>query len=322
MEDQQSHWTILWTVSFYKLLIILLVRIFIFSFLQWDECTTRVESELTDVRGQLQCSIISLFFHQALTTLRNSTPDLFSHIVISSPEQFLQHVHLDLLPAIREISSIPIIIMPGSSIPGTSHSGLNLRPQHEMSQFCSHSDVLYVRHTGELITQLALVIPRIISENDVIWPKMGDVISSNQSRMHYTIGERLAEGSYAVVHLCEDYFQQPFVMKIQKPHRCKTLVETDWNKERDFLQTVNHPNTIRLYDAFVYNNLYYYVMERADGTLRSLLDEHSKNRTGLPFETFINFAGQLLSGLCHIHKKKIIHRDLQVCFHIYFRRRL
>ena len=278
---------------------------------QWDESTTCVESEIQQVRNQLQCSIISVYFHQALQTLRNSSPDLFSHVVLASPEQYMAHAQFELLPALREITNLPVMVVPASPVPGAPHPGsLSMLP----GQFSSQSDVVYVRHINELINQLALVIPRIISENDVIWPNTGDVISSNQSRMHYTIADRLAEGSYAVVHLCEDYFRQPFVMKIQKPHRCKTLVETDWNKERDFLQTVNHPNTIRLYDAFVYNNLYYYVMERADGTLRSLLDDQAKRSPGLAFDTFVNFARQLLSGLCHIHKKKIIHRDLQVCF--------
>ena len=214
---------------------------------------------------------------------------------------------MELLPVLRSVTTLPILVVPGNVSQGYQHMGLGI-----VGQFASLSDVSYVRGIDELINHLALVIPRIISENDVIWPKPGDIISSNQSRMHYTIGQRIAEGSYAVVHLCEDYFRQAFVMKIQKPHRCKTIVETDWNKERDFLVSMNHPNTIRLYDAFVYNNLYYYVMERADGTLRGLLEDQNKTNIPLLFETFVDFAGQLLSGLCHIHKKKVIHRDLQV----------
>ena len=279
------------------------------SAVQWDDGITAVtEGEIKKLRRQLQCSVISILFSQAVSTLQNCSQELFSHVILTIPQQYLAHAQQDLLPTLRSVTSLPILVAPGKLVNGTRMNVMNMLP----GQFAALNDVAYVRGIDELINHLALVIPRIISENDVIWPKPGDIISSNQSRMHYTIGQRIAEGSYAVVHLCEDYFRQAFVMKIQKPHRCKTIVETDWNKERDFLVTVNHPNTIRLYDAFVYNNLYYYVMERADGTLRSLLDEQNKSGKPLPFETFVDFAGQLLSGLCHIHKKKIIHRDLQV----------
>jgi len=262
---------------------------------------------MQQVRLQLECNVITTVFPQAISTLRFSGPDLFTHVIISVPQAFIGRAQHELIPALRGVCASPILVVPGNVLHGMEQQG-----SIGGYNFVSFPDVSYVRSIDELVNHLALIIPRIISENDVIWPKPGDIISSNQSRMHYTIGQRVAEGSYAVVHQCRDYFHQIFVMKIQKPHRCKTIVETDWNKERDFMSTVNHPNTIRLYDAFVYNNLYYYVMERADGTLRSLLDEHSNNRTTLPFDTFINFARQLLSGLCHIHKKKIIHRDLQV----------
>ena len=252
--------------------------------------------------------MITTFFTQALSTLQYSSPDLFTHVILSSPPDFTAHAQHELLPALRGVCSNPILVVPGTPLPGLVLPGA----VHIPGQFSSLADVAHVRSIDELINHLALVVPRIISENKVIWPKTGDIISSNQSRMHYTIGRRVAEGSYAVVHECCDYFRQTFVMKIQKPHRCKNIVEEDWNKERDFMESVNHPNTIRLYDAFIYNNLYFYVMERADGTLRSLLEEHMANRTTLPFDRFISFAGQLLSGLCHIHKKNIIHRDLQV----------
>src|SRR3990167_6545006 len=172
--------------------------------------------------------------------------------------------------------------------------------------------LVYVHTINELIKQLALVIPRIISADQTIWPKPGELISSDKSLMHYTVKQKLAEGSYGFVHLCEDFFKQIFILKIQKTSRTKEIVERDWEKERDFMQEVEHPNIIRLYDAFVYNNLYYYVLERADGSLRNLLEENHKKNTPFDLDTFMDFAAQLLSALCHIHKKNIIHRDLQV----------
>lgn len=140
--------------------------------------------------------------------------------------------------------------------------------------------------------------------------------------MLYTIGNTIAEGAYAIVQECTDYFQQPFVVKIQKPQREKKLVEGDWKRERDIISSLNHPNIIRLYDAFIFNNLYYFVLEQAQGSLRQIIlhperanivpikTEFSDN--GFPSSIVLQIFSQLLSAVCHIHKKKIIHRDLQV----------
>lgn len=62
-----------------------------------------------------------------------------------------------------------------------------------------------------------------------------------------------------------------------------------------------------MYDAFVYNNLYYLILEKADGNLR----EHITKSGYIGNETeVIGIAGQILSGLEHIHNKGIIHRDV------------
>jgi len=140
--------------------------------------------------------------------------------------------------------------------------------------------------------------------------------------MYYTIGNVIAEGAFALVCKCTDYFGQPFVVKIQKPQREKKLVKTTWKVERDFMVSINHPNVIRLYDAFIYNNLFYYVLEEAQGSLRDLIKDPSKpgvvppvSQFGipvLPIDIVMLFTSQILSALCCIHKNKIVHRDIQV----------
>lgn len=147
-------------------------------------------------------------------------------------------------------------------------------------------------------------------------------VASDETLMYYTIGTVIAEGAFAIVCKCTDFFGQPFVVKIQKPQREKKLVKTTWKAERDFMLSLNHPNVIRLYDSFIYNNLYYYVLEEAQGSLRDLIKDPSKigvtpqvSQFGipvLPFDFVMQFTGQILSALCSIHKNKIVHRDLQV----------
>lgn len=75
-----------------------------------------------------------------------------------------------------------------------------------------------------------------------------------------------------MVHECKDFFGQPFVLKIIKPQRSKRQIEEDFRKERGFLSKVLHPNVTQMYDSFSHNNLFYYVLERAEGSLRDLLE--------------------------------------------------
>jgi hypothetical protein len=167
---------------------------------------------------------------------------------------------------------------------------------------------IWVQSIESLIESLSLSIPRKIDEYSVIWPNVGDRVSSDQLKMFYTIGYKLAEGNYAVVHRCTDFFNQEFVVKIQKTKQSKDKIEKNWKSEKKLMLSVNHPNVIKLYDAFIYNNLYYYVLEKAEGTLREKLEKGFI----FNFPEIVDFSCQILSGLCHIHHKQIIHRDLQV----------
>ena len=114
------------------------------------------------------------------------------------------------------------------------------------------------------------------------------------------------------MHRCTDFFNQEFVVKIQKTQQSKDKIEKNWKSEKKMLLSVNHPNVIQLYDAFIFNNLYYYVLEKADGTLRDRLDPAKGVNFSLP--EIVDICCQILSGLSHIHQKQIVHRDLQVRF--------
>ena len=53
---------------------------------------------------------------------------------------------------------------------------------------------IWIQSVEALIDSLSLSIPRRIEDNVVIWPKLGDKVSSDQSKMFYTIRSKLAEG--------------------------------------------------------------------------------------------------------------------------------
>lgn len=144
-------------------------------------------------------------------------------------------------------------------------------------------------------------------ELQVVWPQIGSVVYSEATKVKYTITGRLGEGGYAHVFRCTDFFGQSFVMKILKTFKPKHETEAEWQKEARFLLSLRHPNIIQIYDMFEHLGLYYLIVEECHGSLRQLVEQ-----TGaLPVNDVIAIAGQMLSGLHHIHSHSVIHRDLQ-----------
>jgi len=133
-------------------------------------------------------------------------------------------------------------------------------------------------------------------------------IQNNDGVPYFFVDQYFAEGNYGLAYLCHDAFGQEFVLKCLKTIRPPEELKNDWEKEKEMLHGLTHPNIIGLYDAFVHDQYYYLVMEKADGSLREYVTKYgnlSNNRV-------IEIGGQILSAINHIHSKNIIHRDLHV----------
>jgi len=115
----------------------------------------------------------------------------------------------------------------------------------------------------------------------------------------------IGEGSFGVVYSCQDLFGQEYILKCLKNF---SAVEADWNKEQNILFSLFHPNIIRIFDAFQFEDYYYLVMEKADGDLRSYLAKNGK----LSSAEVIHIGAQIFSALAHIHSQNVIHRDLHI----------
>lgn len=113
----------------------------------------------------------------------------------------------------------------------------------------------------------------------------------------YFIGNKLGGGNFGVVHDCKDGFERDFVAKQIRPNRKKEELEAEWAKEVQFLFSLNHPNIVRLFDAFQYDDRYYMIMERCAGSVRDFV----KRNGPMDGPRVIDAAGQILSGLNHIH---------------------
>lgn len=128
--------------------------------------------------------------------------------------------------------------------------------------------------------------------------------------MQYTIGELLSSDSgFALVHEGYDNFGNLIAIKIFKPANKKfTVVKSQWEKETNILRRIQHQNVIAIYDAFICDNLFYIIFERAWGDIYHLIQKFgAQNELAVK-----EITRQLLVGLNYIHRNQILHKDLTV----------
>lgn len=120
----------------------------------------------------------------------------------------------------------------------------------------------------------------------------------------------LGKGTFGTVYLCERKHNHKKVVVKEidtdlKPDQLKAA-----QLEVKILKSLANPNIIQYFDSFYKNNVFYIIMEYAT---HGNLHEYIKNAIPKPIEreVVLNFFCQILSGLHHIHSKKIIHRDLK-----------
>jgi serine/threonine protein kinase len=81
-----------------------------------------------------------------------------------------------------------------------------------------------------------------------------------------------------------------------------------FQREIEVLQTLDHPNIVRLYDSGSKDGHYFYVMEYIDGpNFEQLLTDAGR----LPWREVLDLALQVSPALKHAHDRGIIHRDLK-----------
>lgn len=143
----------------------------------------------------------------------------------------------------------------------------------------------------------------------VKWPTPGGKITTDGGLI-YTIGNLLSDaGGFGILYEGYDTFGNPVAIKILRPaNRNFKEVQKQWEKEVSILDKVRHPNVIFIHDAFLCDNLFYIIIERAWGNLFDLI----KQLGPLQEATVREIARQLLFALYYIHREGIGHRDLTV----------
>lgn len=128
----------------------------------------------------------------------------------------------------------------------------------------------------------------------------------------FQIVKKVSEGSYGRVYCAHNnnsyHSDRNFVaVKVFKTTKCVTMLSSSIIREIVFLKMArNHPNTLRLLDAGVLDNVFYIVTEFERQTLGDFV--HG-TRWEDSYATTLH--EQIVSAVSHLHCMGVMHRDLK-----------
>ncbi len=125
----------------------------------------------------------------------------------------------------------------------------------------------------------------------------------------YEIVDMIGKGASAKVYLCNDLENNRKVaLKIQNMEEEFSNMDKRFKIEAKTMLSLNHPNIVKTYDYFEWNNRRIIVMEFLRG---KTLDDMIKTQGHLNHKEAANYALQVLYALKEIHMLDIMHRDLK-----------
>ena len=126
----------------------------------------------------------------------------------------------------------------------------------------------------------------------------------------YLVISKLGEGAYGKVYLAEDLKNknQKMAIKQLKPSSVEEGVPISSLREISLLKELSHVNIVKLMDVVHLPTNIALVFEYVDTDLKIMLKQKNK---GLEPKLYKSFLYQLLKGIQHIHRMKILHRDIK-----------
>lgn len=156
-----------------------------------------------------------------------------------------------------------------------------------------------------------------LSENEDIGQQGGSKMQKGTVlKQRYQILEPLGEGGMGIVYQALDLEAHELVaIKTVPPNIAREEMRSSNAssrsrilREAESLSQLNHPNIVRLKDAFVESERYYLVLEYVDGfTLSQLI----RNTGAITPDRAVNIAQQVCLALAAAHARGIIHRDIK-----------
>ncbi|KAL1773065.1 serine serine/threonine-protein kinase Nek5 isoform X1 [Sigmodon hispidus] len=126
----------------------------------------------------------------------------------------------------------------------------------------------------------------------------------------YTVLKVIGQGSFGQVLLVlKENSNQKFAMK--EVRLLKSYSDTqNSRKEAVLLAKMKHPNIVAFKESFEAEGHLYIVMEYCDGGDLMQKIRQQKGKL-LPEDTILNWFIQICLGVNHIHKKRVLHRDIK-----------
>jgi len=132
----------------------------------------------------------------------------------------------------------------------------------------------------------------------------------NNKESKYIRTTKLGEGTYGVVYRAKDQKgQEIYALKKIRLQAEEEGIPSTAIREISLLKELNHINIVKLYEVLHSPKKLTLVFEYVEQDLKKILDM-AKGK-GLDIKFTKNLLYQLLRGVDHIHKYKVLHRDLK-----------
>lgn len=145
-------------------------------------------------------------------------------------------------------------------------------------------------------------------------PSIPVMLKNGQVIQNYEIVKPLGKGKFSIVYMAKRLTDN-FMCALKKINIFDMMVPKQREKclkEVRLLQSLDHPNIVKLKDSFIDNGELFIIVEWAEkGDLKWLIRRAMSKSVFFKQNEIWEYSRQLSSALDHMHQKRIMHRDLK-----------
>ena len=129
----------------------------------------------------------------------------------------------------------------------------------------------------------------------------------------YLLLEKIGQGSFGTCSKCLYLPTSEYVVLKEISFANLSPCEiSKTSRESSLMSKISHPYLITFYDSFIHDNSLYISMEYAiHGDVSSYLPKCRNEKTQVSINQIWTWLYQMTCGIEHLHKSKMLHRDLK-----------